>query len=136
MYLVFYETTINVKEAIARERQIKERLRKRKMALIKSVNPYWEDLAADWDLEYRISNPLELPLYVMLTPFDLASHSLRSGTSPHQLRGTSQAKFREASSSWNRRVLLAWNEILRRSASQNGINWEPFILFVSKPLTL
>jgi len=40
MYLVFYETTDNVKEAIARERQIKERLRKRKMALIELVNPY------------------------------------------------------------------------------------------------
>lgn len=66
MYLVFYETTDNVKEAIARERQIKERLRKRKMALIELVNPYWEDLAADWNLELRISNPRELHLYVML----------------------------------------------------------------------
>jgi putative endonuclease len=39
MHLVFYETTNNVKGAIARERQIKEGLRKRKMALIESVNP-------------------------------------------------------------------------------------------------
>ena len=57
MYLVFYETTDNVKEAIARER---------KMALIELVNPYWEDLAADWNLEFRISNPRELHRYVML----------------------------------------------------------------------
>jgi len=68
MYLVFYETTdnVNVKEAIAREMQIKERLRKRKMALIELVNPYREYLAADWNLEFRISNPRELHLYVML----------------------------------------------------------------------
>ena len=66
MYLVFYETTDNVKEAIARERQINERLRKRKMALIELVNHYWEDLAADWNLEFRISNPRELHRYVML----------------------------------------------------------------------
>ncbi len=32
----------------------------------------------------------------MLNPFDFAPHSLRSGTSPHKLRGTSQAKLREA----------------------------------------
>ena len=51
MHLVFYETTNNVKEAIAREKQIKGWVRKRKIELIESVNPEWEDLAADWDLE-------------------------------------------------------------------------------------
>ena len=66
MHLVFYLTTYNVKGAIARERQIKEGLRKRKMALIESVNPDWVDLAVDWDLEFRISNPRELHLFVML----------------------------------------------------------------------
>jgi len=50
-HLVFYETTNNVKEAIAREKQIKGWVRKRKIELIESVNPEWEDLAADWDLE-------------------------------------------------------------------------------------
>ena len=64
MHLVFYETAI--KEAIAWERHIKEGLRKRKMALIESVNPDWENLTADWDLEFRISDPRELHLYVML----------------------------------------------------------------------
>jgi hypothetical protein len=46
----------------------------------------------------------------MLNPFGFAPHSLRSGTS--------QAKLREASCSSFRRVLIARNEILRRSASQ------------------
>jgi len=59
MHLVFCETTNNIKEAIAREKQIKGWLRKRKVALIESVNPEWKDLAADWDLEERIPNTRE-----------------------------------------------------------------------------
>ena len=62
----FYETTNNVKEAIAREKQIKGWVRKRKIELIESVNPEWEDLAADWDLELRTHIPREFHLYVML----------------------------------------------------------------------
>jgi predicted GIY-YIG superfamily endonuclease len=49
MHLVSYETTNKAKEAIAQEGQIKEGLRKRKMAWIESANPDWEDLAANWD---------------------------------------------------------------------------------------
>ena len=52
----------------------------------------------------------------MLSPFDFAPYSLRSGTS--------QAKLREASRSSNNRVLLAVNEILRRCAPQNDMNEE------------
>jgi putative endonuclease len=51
MHLVFFETTNNVKEAIAREKEIKGWLRKKKIALIETVNPEWKDLAADWGLE-------------------------------------------------------------------------------------
>ena len=46
--LVYYETTDNVMAAIAREKEIKGWLRKRKLALVDSVNPKWDDLAADW----------------------------------------------------------------------------------------
>ena len=59
MQLAYFETTNNVKEAIAREQQIKGWVRKRKMELIESVNPDWEDLSADWDLEERIPNTRE-----------------------------------------------------------------------------
>ena len=46
--LVYYETTTDVHAAVAREKQIKGWLRRRKVALIESVNPSWVDLAADW----------------------------------------------------------------------------------------
>ncbi len=46
--LVYYETTTDVRSAIAREKQIKGWLRARKIALIESVNPRWEDLSTEW----------------------------------------------------------------------------------------
>ena len=46
--LVYYETTKEVESAIAREKQIKGWLRSKKVNLIESLNPYWEDLAEAW----------------------------------------------------------------------------------------
>lgn len=47
--LVYYEYTQYVNNAIQREKQLKGWLRKKKIELIESVNPYWEDLSKDWD---------------------------------------------------------------------------------------
>ena len=46
--LVYYEEFSDINEAIVREKQIKGWLRKKKIALIESVNLQWEDLSADW----------------------------------------------------------------------------------------
>jgi putative endonuclease len=46
--LVYFEAFGNIKDAITREKQIKGWLRVKKVALIESVNPNWNDLAADW----------------------------------------------------------------------------------------
>ena len=46
--LVYYESTTDVLSAIIREKQIKGWLRKRKIALIESMNPDWQDLSEDW----------------------------------------------------------------------------------------
>lgn len=43
--LVYFEETGDVREAIAREKQIKGWLRSKKIALIESVNPTWKDLS-------------------------------------------------------------------------------------------
>ena len=47
-HLVHYEQTMNVRAAIAREKEIKGWRREKKIALIESMNPEWRDLAADW----------------------------------------------------------------------------------------
>ncbi len=48
--LVYFEETSDVNTAIAREKEIKGWLRRRKIDLIQSINPAWEDLADEWDL--------------------------------------------------------------------------------------
>ena len=46
--LVYFEATSDVHAALAREKQIKGWLRSKKIALIESSNPRWEDLSKDW----------------------------------------------------------------------------------------
>lgn len=46
--LVYYEATSDIRAAIAREKEIKGWLRKKKVALVESVNPTWQDLSAGW----------------------------------------------------------------------------------------
>jgi putative endonuclease len=53
--LVYFETTEDVGAAISREKQIKGWLRSRKLALIESVNPTWDDLSASWFEERKSS---------------------------------------------------------------------------------
>jgi len=45
--LVYYECSDHVEAAIAREKQIKGGSRRKKIALIDSINPQWQDLYQD-----------------------------------------------------------------------------------------
>ena len=47
--LVYFELFDAPEEAIAREKQLKGWLRKKKVALIESMNPDWEDLSEEWE---------------------------------------------------------------------------------------
>lgn len=46
--LVYFESTADVHVAIAREKQLKGWRRNKKVRLIETMNPTWEDLAAAW----------------------------------------------------------------------------------------
>jgi len=46
--LVYFEQTPDIRDAIARERVLKGWSRKRKIELVKTINPTWSDLSADW----------------------------------------------------------------------------------------
>jgi putative endonuclease len=46
--LVYFEQTLSPTAAIAREKQIKGWVRRRKSDLIESENPFWLDLADGW----------------------------------------------------------------------------------------
>jgi putative endonuclease len=55
--LVYYETLQNVREAIAREKQIKAWTRAKRLALIESMNPTGQDLAEDWGKVVKLQIP-------------------------------------------------------------------------------
>jgi len=46
--LVYFESTIDARAMVARERELKGWRREKKFALIESINPTWEDLSAGW----------------------------------------------------------------------------------------
>jgi putative endonuclease len=46
--LLYYEIFDDVRNAINREKQLKRWVRRKKIALIESVNPSWKDLSGDW----------------------------------------------------------------------------------------
>jgi putative endonuclease len=46
--LVYFEEHSLVVDAIHREKQLKAGSRKKKELLVKTMNPHWRDLAADW----------------------------------------------------------------------------------------
>jgi putative endonuclease len=46
--LVYFETTPDVRAAIAREKQIKGWRREKKLEVIQSANPTWKDLSEEW----------------------------------------------------------------------------------------
>ena len=54
--LVYYEQTGDIRAALEREKQLKRWSRKKKNALVETLNPGWEDLSKDWDSD--LSTPL------------------------------------------------------------------------------
>jgi predicted GIY-YIG superfamily endonuclease len=52
-----YETFTQVGNAIAREKQIKSWTRAKRIALIKSKNPAWRDLAEGWGERFELQIP-------------------------------------------------------------------------------
>jgi putative endonuclease len=55
--LVYYETFEHIGNAIAREKQIKAWTRAKRIALIKTMNPTWQDLAEGWGEKFELQIP-------------------------------------------------------------------------------
>ena len=55
--LVYYETFEHVGNAINREKQIKAWTRAKRIALIKTINPTWQDLAEGWGEKFELQIP-------------------------------------------------------------------------------
>ena len=57
--LIYFECFVYPDAAIRREKEIKGWRRSKKLKLIESMNPRWEDLASDWQDMYKPANPVE-----------------------------------------------------------------------------
>ncbi|MFZ0708145.1 MAG: GIY-YIG nuclease family protein [Candidatus Korobacteraceae bacterium] len=57
--LVYFEAFGEIREAIAREKQLKSWRREKKIALIETVNPTWSDLAESWYMRAAFTGKLE-----------------------------------------------------------------------------
>jgi putative endonuclease len=55
--LVYYETFKYVNNALAREKQIKAWTRAKRLALIKTMNPTWQDLSEGWGEPINLQIP-------------------------------------------------------------------------------
>ena len=55
--LVYFETIGEPSAAIRREKQIKDYARVKKLALIASMNPSWDDLAEPWFADVKRADP-------------------------------------------------------------------------------
>jgi putative endonuclease len=55
--LVYYEIFEHIGNAIAREKQVKAWSRAKRLALIKSMNPTWQDLAESWGGKAKLQIP-------------------------------------------------------------------------------
>ena len=55
--LVYYETFKYVNNALAREEQVKAWTRAKRLALIKTMNPTWQDLAEGWGKATKLQIP-------------------------------------------------------------------------------
>jgi putative endonuclease len=47
--LVYFESFEDVRNAIEREKEIKSWTRAKRIALVESTNPKWDDLSREWD---------------------------------------------------------------------------------------
>src|ERR1700722_3415500 len=52
-HLVYYEMFYEPDAAIAREKELKGWRRSKKIVLVESMNPRWDDLAQDWQNVYK-----------------------------------------------------------------------------------
>jgi len=76
--LVYYETFKYVNNAIAREKQIKAWTRAKRLTLIKTMNPAWQDLAKGW------GEPTEMQI-----PRSARDDNIKnSGDNPKDLEGS------------------------------------------------
>jgi putative endonuclease len=86
--LVYFELYNYIKGAIAREKEIKRWVRQRRVALIESINPTWEDLAAEWFTPRRLAAEPDALVYDPSLIQTFSSPLRGEFSAPHRLPET------------------------------------------------
>ena len=81
--LVYFEELGDVRDAIAREKQLKGWVRSRKLRLIEQKNPTWEDLADTW---FAARSRLVAPQKRILRAFSAQDDNLALGNEEEERR--------------------------------------------------
>jgi putative endonuclease len=71
--LIYFERYEDVHRAIGREKEIKGWLRRKKIALIVSVNPAWRDLSVEWYERHVFQPDAPVDSETLATPLKLSS---------------------------------------------------------------
>ena len=79
--LVYYETFKYVNNALAREKQIKAWTRAKRLALIQTTNPAWQDMADGWGEPTKMQIPRSA----------LDDNTKKSGDNPKDVEGSNGA---------------------------------------------
>ena len=66
--LVYFESYRYVNSAIAREKELKSWRREKRIALIESINPLWDDLAAGWFTAEEMARDPYAPVRIEFDP--------------------------------------------------------------------
>src|SRR5215470_3656844 len=77
--LVYFESWQYIRSAIAREKEIKHWIRQRRVELIESTNPRWEDLAENWFTAEELAADPNAPVVMKYDPRKVRSF----GGEPH-----------------------------------------------------
>ena len=71
--LVYFERFEDVHRAIGREKEIKGWLRRKKIALVVSVNPAWRDLSSNWYERHAFQPDAPMNMDTLATPVKVSS---------------------------------------------------------------
>ena len=73
--LVYFESFRYVSSAIAREKELKGWRREKRITLIESINPTWEDLAAEWFKPEDLARDPYAPVKIEFDPSKVRTFS-------------------------------------------------------------
>ncbi|MFY9674035.1 MAG: GIY-YIG nuclease family protein [Terriglobales bacterium] len=119
--LVYYEIFKYITSAIAREKQIKAWTRAKRLVLIESTNPTWQDLAEGWGAQLQIPHFVrdDKGLRVEDVPESTDDITGLSRENPDTTKGLNESKGSEKNKGSEKKESVGGQSAFRPNASRN-----------------